>query len=200
MHLIVVRKDLGIFQHIHPQPTGAPGEFAVDTAFETAGSYVLYAEFTRAGGQDIVQRDELTVGQPSGGSSLVLKRAPAVAAPDGRVALETPDTVRARAETRFVFHLEDPRTGQPRRDLATYLGAAAHVVVLDSQAGSFAHTHGEAPSARPAHGAATAATGPYGPEIEFHHTFPRPGLYKIWGQFQTPDGRVITADFVIDVQ
>jgi len=33
MHLIVVRKDLGIFQHIHPQPTGVAGEYAVDASF-----------------------------------------------------------------------------------------------------------------------------------------------------------------------
>jgi len=81
----------------------------------------------------------------------------------------------------------------------TYLGAAAHVVILDAQAGSFAHAHGEASGADGGHSRA-AAPGTYGPEIEFRHTFPRPGFYKVWGQFQAPDGRVITADFVINVQ
>ena len=199
MHLIVVRKDLGVFQHIHPQPTGAPGEYAVDTSFASAGTYVLYAEFTRSNGQDIVARDELTVGQPSAEGALAFDLTPRVAAPDVRVALEAPEVIRPGSEARFVFRLEDPRTGQPRRDLATYLGAAAHVVILDARAGSFAHTHGDAPSAGAGH-SRTVAQAPYGPEIEFQHTFPRPGLYKIWGQFQTPDGRVITADFVISVQ
>jgi hypothetical protein len=45
-----------------------------------------------------------------------------------------------------------------------------------------------------------SGTGPYGPEIAIHHTFPAPGLYKVWGQFQARDGRVITADFVVRAQ
>ena len=39
----------------------------------------------------------------------------------------------------------------------------------------------------------------YGPEIAFHHTFPAPGLYKVWGQFKAHDGHVLTADFVVRV-
>ena len=56
---------------------------------------------------------------------------------------------------------------------------------------------GSAGQGAPASGGSSAAYGPYGPEIGFHHTFPRPGLYKVWGQFQTGDGRVVTADFVV---
>jgi Cu+-exporting ATPase len=201
MHLIVVRTDLGVFQHIHPQPTGTPGEYAVDTAFAAAGTYVLYAEFTRANGDDVVARDEVIVGSSSGAASLAADLSPKLSTADARVTLEVPLDIRPGDEARFVFRLEDPRTGQPRRDLAPYLGAPAHVVILDERAGSFAHTHGEAPSTgRVAHGSGTAAeTGPYGPEIEFHHTFPAAGRYKVWGQFQTADGRVLTADFVVDV-
>jgi len=200
MHLIVVRRDLGVFEHIHPQPTGAAGEYAVDTSFGTAGTYVLYAEFTRSNGQDVIAREEVVVGAASAAASLAADLTPKTTA-DARVTLEIPHEIRPGAEARFIFRLEDPRTGQPRRDLAPYLGAAAHVVVLDERAGSFAHTHGEAPSTeRVTHGGGTAAAhGPYGPEIEFHHTFPAPGQYKVWGQFQTADGRVLTADFVIDV-
>ena len=199
VHLIVVRNDLAGFQHIHPAPTGTPGEYAVDTRFAAPGTYLLYAEVTRGNGQDVIAREELVIGQPSSTATPALSLAPVQAAADARVALETPDVIRAGTETRFVFRLEDPRTGRPLRDLATYLGAAAHVVVLDERAGSFAHTHGESPRSGPVHGA-VGTTGPYGPEIEFHHTFPAPGRHKLWGQFQTADGRVLTADFVIDVR
>ena len=37
------------------------------------------------------------------------------------------------------------------------------------------------------------------PEIALHHTFETPGLYKLWGQFQTHDGAIVTADFVVRV-
>lgn len=200
MHLIVVRKDLAVFQHIHPQPTGAPGEYAVDTSFANAGSYVLYAEFTRSSGQDIVERDDITVGAVSADAALAVDLVPKTVAEDARVTLELPQDLRAGADAAFTFRIEDPRTGQPRRDLATYLGAAAHVVILDTRAGSFAHTHGEPPSVAAGHAAAASGAPPYGPEIEFHHSFPETGPYKIWGQFQTPDERVLTADFVVNVK
>jgi len=199
MHLIVVRKDLGAFQHIHPQPTGAAGEYAAQTSLPTAGIYVLYAEFTRSSGQDIVQRDEITTGAAfDAAADLAVDLAPKIV-DDTRIVLGLPNDLRAGTEATFTFRLDDPKTGQPRRDLATYLGAAAHVVILDARAGSFAHTHGEAPSAGPGQ-TSVAAGPPYGPEIEFRHTFPEPGRYKIWGQFQTPDGRVLTADFVVNVK
>ena len=35
IHLIVTRHDLGTFAHVHPQPTGRPGEFAVPVTFPT---------------------------------------------------------------------------------------------------------------------------------------------------------------------
>ena len=199
MHLIVVRKDLGIFQHIHPQPTSVPGEFIVDSAFPAAGTYALYAEFTRSNDQDIVQRDEVVIGTPTGTAPLTADLGPKVVADDTRVTLTLPQELRAGAAALLTFRLEDPRTGQPRRDLASYLGAAGHVVILDAGTGSFAHTHGESPSAGASHGA-SVASGPYGPEIDFRHTFPEPGRYKVWGQFQTADGRVLTADFVVNVQ
>jgi Cu+-exporting ATPase len=54
--------------------------------------------------------------------------------------------------------------------------------------------HSHAPAA-----AATSSAPGFGPEIAIHHTFDTPGLYKVWGQFQTKDDAMITADFVIRV-
>lgn len=47
------------------------------------------------------------------------------------------------------------------------------------------------PDVRPAVG--------YGPVVAFTHTFPHPGLYKMWLEIQY-DGRVITTDFVVPVK
>jgi len=203
MHLIVVSRDLGQFQHVHPRPTGAPGEYAVDVQFPMAGTYILYNEFVRSNGQDIVQRDELTVGGPSGSAALAEDRAPKVVG-DARVSLQGAGAIRAGQETSLTFRVEDPRTGEGIGDLQPYLGAPAHAVILSEDAGVFVHTHGEQVGVGTAdHDAADEhATGVarYGPEIAIHHTFPAPGLYKLWGQFQDHDGRVITADFVVHAQ
>src|SRR5205823_246227 len=47
MHLIAVSQDLKLFQHIHPEPTGTPGEYRVAAAFPEPGTYLLFDEFMR---------------------------------------------------------------------------------------------------------------------------------------------------------
>jgi P-type Cu+ transporter len=226
VHLIVARRDLQHFQHVHPQPAGAPGEYALDVTFPAPGDYLLFAEFQRGGGQGaapqtVLLRDTLAVGEagsaPAAGP-LSIDRAPRVLPATGptggvRVALQGAGHVHAGEPVPLTFRLEEAATGEPLRDLRPYLGAAAHVVVLGENGATFAHTHGEAhtagevapsathggPAGSPAgapdsHG---ATSGAFGPEIEFHHTFPAPGRYKVWGQFQTSAGEVVTADFVL---
>ncbi len=160
-------------------------------------------------GQDVLQRDVLTVGTAgSSSAALVEDRAPKVLG-DVRVALQGDGVVRAGQETQLTFRLENARTGEAVRDLQPYLGAPAHVVILSEDAQSFAHTHGEqAGAGTDDHGGQASAEdgghaaegAGFGPEIAFHHTFPAPGLYKVWGQFQAHDGQVITADFVVRAQ
>jgi P-type Cu+ transporter len=67
MHLIVVSEDLEQFQHVHPQPGTQAGTYSVDVTFPTAGTYLLYDEFTRASGEDLVEQDRLTVGDGASG-------------------------------------------------------------------------------------------------------------------------------------
>ena len=206
MHLIAVRSDLEHFQHVHPKPTGRPSEYAIEVTFPTAGSYILYDEFARASGQDIVQRDELIVGAPSDPSALIENLSPKTIG-NIRVALHSDGPIRAGQAARLTFHLTDARTGQSLADLKPYLGAAAHVVILTEGARTFAHTHGESLGtgshhgpAGDTHGGAQSGHGPaetIGPEVTFQHTFLEPGLYRVWGQFQAADGQLITADFIV---
>jgi Cu+-exporting ATPase len=223
LHLIAVRRDLSGFQHVHPQPTGVPGEYALDVAFPAPGEYLLFAELQRGGGQTVLLRDTLPVGDatPAGAPSdapapapVAEDRAPKVLPAGGvagglRVALQGTGHLHAGESDAFTFRLEEAATGEPLRDLRPYLGAPAHVVILSADGADFVHTHGEvgAADASPAAGmghaegttsqAGAAPPDAFGPEIAFHHTFPRPGLYKVWGQFQTPGGEVVTADFVV---
>ncbi|HXI17200.1 MAG TPA: copper-translocating P-type ATPase, partial [Chloroflexota bacterium] len=221
VHLIVLSRDLRRFQHIHPQPAGA-GEYALDVTFPEAGAYLLFAEIERKGGQRVLLREQLTVGSV-GGLPAASTATPALAVDErapkvvegARVALFDAAGLRAGREEVLTFRLEDPLTGEPIRNLRPYLAEPAHVVVVSADASHFAHVHGEpehgdGTSGSPAVGRSTAghtsgaAGAPqalsYGPEISFHYTFPAPGLYKIWGQFQTVDSRVITAEYVVTVR
>jgi Cu+-exporting ATPase len=200
MHLIAVSRDLEEFQHIHPR-LGRDGAYSVQTSFPRAGEYTLYTEFVRDG-RKVLDRRELTVGGERGAAPrLSPDLSPKIV--DGiTVALSAPQTIRAGEESELTFALS--RGGEPVTDLRPYLGAAAHVAVVSAEGGEFAHTHGEAAGAGHAEEGGDGhghETGPaLGPEIAFHHTFPEPGLYKVWGQFQTRDGRVITADYVVRAQ
>ena len=64
-HLILTRKDadgLGTFAHIHPKPTGTPGQLEVTTTFPTAGTYLAHVEFRRQGSMtDVLDRTQIVV-------------------------------------------------------------------------------------------------------------------------------------------
>jgi Cu+-exporting ATPase len=212
MHLIAVSRDLQKFQHIHPEPTGTDGEYRVEATFADPGTYFLFDEFNRANGDQIVQRDELTVGAPSAGPATLTEDLAPKTYGSVRVGLSGADAIRAGQEAALTFHLDDAATGAPIADLQPYLGAPAHGVVISEDAATFAHTHGEAVGGAgaghssmpdmpgmPGMSHSTMSAGGFGPDIAIHHTFETPGLFKLWGQFQTKDGSIITADFVVRV-
>src|SRR5207249_2443365 len=187
--------------------TGVPGEYGVETAFPEPGTYLLFDEFMRTGGQAVVKRDTLVVGASSATSTPAAVLAEDLTPKqDGqtRVTLQDAEVLRVGQPARLLFHLEDASTGAPIRDLAPYLGAPAHAIILNEAASTFVHAHGEpvgaaghsmlgmgqppADTSGHAHGGEAA----YGPDIAVEPTFAASGMYKLWGQFQAHDGHVIT--------
>jgi len=195
MHLIATREDLATFAHVHPEPTGGPGELAVELIFPTPGRYVVNTEFRQRGElADVHQRHVITI---NGAEPAVeeVSAGPRTVVVDGvRVELEGEAVVGGRSELHF--HFTDEGTGRPVDDLQPFLAAAGHVVVMRSDAGTFAHEHAEVedPDGRPVF-ALPGTT--FGPELDVHAEFDTPGLYRLWGQFRLDDGRVITVPFTI---
>jgi len=193
MHLIFVSTDLREFQHIHPQLDSA-GNYSVTTTLP-AGTYTLYDEFKR-NDRTVLDQRPLTVGAATGTAANLTPDTTPQTVNGLTVALKSPASVTAGTEATFTFTLT--RDGQPVTDLTQYLGAAAHVAVVSADSSLFAHTHGE--EGDHTHGAAAVApTGTFGPEVSFTHTFERPGLYKVWAQFNR-EGQVVTVPFVIEVR
>lgn len=206
-HLIVVRRDLGAFQHLHPSATARPGEYATALTVPASGTYILFGEFLRANGQHVVRRSELIVGGPSAPAALAEDRTPKTV--NGvRVTLDGAGELTAGVEAQLRFRIVDARTGADVRDLQPYLGAAAHVVILAEDARVLGHTHAEAagagagPDAHTGHAghAQHAVAGSAGPDIAFGYTFPAAGAYKLWGQFRTGDRQVATVAFTVTVR
>jgi hypothetical protein len=185
-HLFIVDRALEYFEHVHPEPAG---EGAFELAQEIPpGEYMLIADFLPHGGTaQTVQRAIVTPGH----EGPVMPPAPRlVAGPtervvDGlRIAIEARDLAARRAAS-IRFTINDAATGQPVSDLQPYLGAPAHLLMVNADLTDAVHGH---PVERD-----TA-----GPAVSFTPLMPMAGPYKLWVQVQR-GGRVITAPFVIEV-
>lgn len=169
MHLIVVRRDLRRFQHLHPAQD-ATGAWSTPLTLPDAGVYHAFADF-RSGGE----RRTLGLDLFAGGRFEPLALPPAAdrAQVDGyEVALIAPA---AGDDERLRFEVS--RDGVPVDDLQPYLGTGGHLVML--RAGDLAYEH----------------VHPLGAEqLAFATDAVAPGTYRLFLQFRHA-GRVRTAAF-----
>lgn len=121
LHLIVVRRDLGVFRHLHPR-LGANGRWTIPLTLPAGGVYRAFADFTVAG-----ERRTLGVDLFAGGAQTLT-------AP-------TRDPYRALLERHgdeLTFTVE--RAGKPV-EVGRYLGARGHLVVLREGDLAYLHAH-----------------------------------------------------------
>jgi Cu+-exporting ATPase len=196
MHLIATREDLGTFAHVHPQPTGEPGQLAVEVTFPTAGRYIVNTEFRRQGEMgDVHQRQVITVAGAAP-EPVVLAAGPRSVVVDGvRVELAGEAAAGGRGDLALTF--TDDATGRPVDDLQPYLAAAGHVVVMRADGQTFAHEHAEVEDDRGRPVFALPGQT-FGPELDVHAEFATAGTYQLWAQFRLADGDVITVPFTIE--
>jgi Cu+-exporting ATPase len=195
MHLIATRADLGTFAHVHPQPTGRPGELAVELTFPTAGQYVVNAEFRRQGQLgDVHVRQVLTVAGAAP-APVTLAEGPRSTVIDG-VRVQLDGAAEAGQVSDLHYTLTDAATGRPVTNLQPYLAAAGHIVVMRADGATFAHEHAEVTDADGRPVLALPGTA-FGPQLDVHAEFPTAGLYRLWAQFRLADGDLITIPFTV---
>jgi len=195
MHVIVVRKDLQYFQHIHPEFNQATGVFIFkDLTFPADGVYRIFADFAPGGGQQhamgmslpVTISEDVSVGA---GSQYIVKPLGSeekVKTFNGyRISLSSDQPLVAGREVMLMFNLR--QDGRPITDLQQYLGALGHSIILREDSLDFIHAHPMEDSNRPQTG-----------EVGFMVNFPESGRYKIFTQFQR-GGKVFTTDFVVAV-
>jgi Cu+-exporting ATPase len=198
MHLIATRADLGTFAHIHPQPTGRPGQLAVDITFPTPGRYIVNTEFHRQGQMaDVHSRQVLTVAGTAPAPVTLTEGARSVVVDGVRVQLDGDPETGGRGDLHYT--LTDAATGRPVDDLQPYLAAAGHIVIMRVDGQTFAHEHAEVSGAdgRPVF-AIPGQT--FGPELDVHAQFPTAGIYQLWAQFRLADGDLITVPFTVQAR
>jgi len=169
-HLFVVDDTLERFEHVHPEIAGDTLAVTIDERRDR--NYWLLGDFMPADGfpqllmARLPKRPEARGGTGDG-------PAPSLQA---RLA---PVDMKAGREARLTFDVTDAATGAAPGDLEPYLGAAAHLFVIDTELRDPMHAHPleveEGGMSRPA----------------FDVRFPRAGRYVMWLQLQRA-GRVET--------
>jgi len=174
LHLILIRRDLSGFQHLHP--TMAPdGTWSIPLTLADPGSYRAIADFTAVvGGKQV----PTTLGVD-------------LTVPGDYAPVALPGPVRQAVTQNFqVSYDGEPRTGSTQPLLMTvnaagksaalqpYLGAYGHLVVLREGDVGYVHVH---PEEKLVDG-----------KVKFWLAAPGPGRYRMFFDFQVA-GRVHTA-------
>jgi hypothetical protein len=175
MHLILARRDLTGFQHLHPEQR-ADGTWTTPVRLPDAGSYRLFADFSHNDEARTLATD-LRVDGPADLEALQAPRATAVSDGGYDVRLDA-GAVRPGEEADLRFTIT--KDGAPVRT-EPYLGAGGHLVALRDGDLAFLHVH------------------PTGDGPSFAATFPTEGRYRLFLQFQH-EGRVQTVAFTQEVK
>lgn len=181
LHLIVVRRDLAGFQHVHPVLDRRSGTWSVDVRL-TPGVWRVIADFTPEGWEGITLADDLAVAgdftpQPLPGDD----RTATLTTAEGIYTVSLEGDTAPGAATVLTTRIE--LDGEPVTDLEPYLGAFGHLVAIRAGDLGYLHVHPE--------------EGEPGPGIEFATTFPEPATYGLFLDFQHR-GTVRTAAFTIE--
>ena len=184
MHLIVARRDLSGFRHVHPE-LAADGTWRVASPLGSPGVWRAFADFTPTGAEPLTLGVDVTV--PGELTERPLPAPASSATVDGyTVTLDgTPQPGRTATLTLTVS-----RDGVPVTDLEPYLGAYGHLVALRQGDLAYLHVH---PEGAPGDG----RTAP-GPAVSFAAEFPSAGAYRLYLDFRH-GGTVRTAEFTVYV-
>ncbi|HZN73348.1 MAG TPA: hypothetical protein VFC00_16895 [Micromonosporaceae bacterium] len=176
MHLIVVRRDLSGYRHLHPS-MAPDGTWGMDLSLPEPGTWRAYADFTAT---------ESGGGETSAvlGVDLVAAGAyePRALAPPADVS--TVDGMAVNFTGQFRVGPTQPLMFWVPAQVQPYLGAYGHLVILRSGDLLYVHVH---PEPQLANGA-----------VKFWTAAPSPGRYRMFFDFQV-DGQVRTAEYTLAV-
>jgi len=179
LHLVVVRRDTAIYEHVHPRK-GEDGTWSVDLELREPGVYRAFADFQIDGQRRALATDLFVAGdfEPS-----PLPAPEPVDEIDGySVEVASSQPLQAGQARTLTFSIS--RGGRPMEDLQPYLGARGHLVALREGDLGYLHVHPD--------------EGVGGSAVAFGATFPTAGRYRLFFQFKT-GGRVRTVAYTVEV-
>lgn len=171
LHLVVVRRDLSGFQHVHPTRDDA-GAWTVPMTLPRAGDYRVFADFAPGDSTTAMTLGtDLSVAGAYAPQPLPAPQPTATV--DGYTVALNGELV---AGQESALTLTVSKDGTPVTDLQPYLAAYGHLVALRDGDLAYLHVH---PDGKPGDGRT-----PSGPGITFYATAPTAGDYGLFLDFQ----------------
>lgn len=183
IHLIIVSKDLSYFSHVHPEFL-ENGEYLMEHTFPLQGAYLLFQDFWPEGGDPQLGRQEVQVKGGEGPKALS-DRVSSTWSGDGYEVKINPGDPPTSTEDPVTISVEVKKDGEQIYNLERYLGALAHVVIINKDTQDYLHVHAMGPF-------------PNGSYLMLQTLFPSNGDYKMFLEFKH-QGKVRLAEFVIPV-
>jgi hypothetical protein len=191
MHVIIVSRDLGYFDHVHPDFNPDTGTFRLRYTFPAGGEYQIFSDATpKSAGTQVLVSPLRVQGAAAATAPGLTPSEPLQASADGVTIEISPRTTPLKARSDQMLTMTFTAGGRPVSDIQPWLGAMAHLVLIHEDAATFVHSHPQE--------AVPPAGQPKPHVLNFYARFPKPGLYKGWAQFQR-GGTVHTAPFVVRV-
>lgn len=180
IHLIIVNEELSYFNHVHPVETIAG--YAVKTKFPSIGKFYLFADYKPSGSDQVVNKLEVNVPGNAPASKEYNQEKLSGDSGNYSIALVADQGKFTSGHMMITGFLKKDGEEIDPATLDDYLGAKAHVVLIGVADKDYIHAHPE------------VENGKY----KLHASFPKPGIYRGWIQFQAA-GVVYTTDYVINV-
>lgn len=187
MHLLIARKDLGVFAHEHPEPAD-DGKFRLRYRFSSGGEYHLFVDAAPKGAGGKVMLTKLKVGGVStAGFSIGQQKAGEPAQGDTVEITWQASEYPSGRTLRMHASVKDRKAAKAVIDLEPYLGALGHLILIHEDGETFVHSHPD--ELADGHGQSG--------QLVFLARFPKEGRYRGWAQVKRA-GTVETAAFVVD--
>ncbi|MPZ80814.1 MAG: hypothetical protein GEV28_10605 [Actinophytocola sp.] len=171
MHLVVARRDLSGFQHVHPT-MAADGTWRIPLTVASAGDYRVFADFLPRG-----REEGVTLGADvpvSGAYQPKPLPAPALAADVDGYRVTLAGALVPGTTSKLTLSVD--KGGVPVTDLQPYLAAYGHLIALRQGDLAYLHVH---PDGEPGDGKT-----PAGPSITFYAEVPTAGTYRLYLDFK----------------
>lgn len=178
-HLILVRRDLTRFQHLHPE-LGEDGTWSMEFSLPDPGAYRAFVDVLVEGRPTTLGVDLLASGPADYEMPPASTRE---ATADGYDVAMSPEDVPPAESVPLEFEIRDDGGVVP---LEPYLGALGHLVALRDGDLAYLHVHPE-------------ETDPEDGRVRFAVRFPTAGRYRLFLQAK-PRGELITASFDVRIE